>query len=159
MSGARAWAAPQPPPYWQRSRDGRLVDVLGPTGIPETHTAPLLQAEVRTWRRPSAAASFPLHPLGVLHLYDRAMGVIEEAGALDRFSAEDRGHVERLCSRFAGRVFAPGLSIRSALDRAIDGRWLSPRDDDEGAGVLQAAHLAAWAVVQAAAEWAGEGEE
>ncbi|WDT93806.1 hypothetical protein JDY09_00650 [Thermoleophilum album] len=159
MSASR-WQRPKArPPKGRLSSDGRVVvlhdaSLKVPTPLP----APLLQAEVDLWQRPPAGVCFPLHPVAITVLYDRAWAALEGTGVLDGLAEDDRSTLASKCWRIASLLFKPGMSIRAAMERVLEGRALHPNltgvsTANDRLRLLQLAHLASWAVFRAATSW------
>jgi hypothetical protein len=133
----------------------------GGSPLVRPHPAPLLNAEVELWSVPPAAARFPLHPVGVVPLYQRAHGLLEGSGVFSRLDADATARLDSECWRLACEVFTPGEGVRAALERVVQDRAIRPNlmgatGDGDKLRVLEVAYVAAWAVFGAARELARE---
>ena len=154
------WSPPEHcPPSAALSGDGRVLRLRDPhVEVPRLSPAPMLQSEVELWVRPSASTSFPIHPAGVTTLYDRAQCVLDASGAAERLDAGERPALNRELWRISSAVYVPGGGVRAAMDRAVEDRVLRPNltgvtGEDDRLRLMQLAHLAAWAVFNAAVGW------
>ena len=155
------WQPPQPcPPDGEIQSDGRIVRVRTGEFARRCYAAPLLAAQMEAWRRPASSVAFPLHPLGSLHLYARAQAVLGADGVEAHLTGSERAALNIEVWRVAHAIYAPGVSIRTALDKAVENGGLVPdataaQPSDPALGRSpQLTHLAVWGVFQAASAWA-----
>jgi hypothetical protein len=142
-----------------RARDGRWVRIVPNPAVPVpvVLAVPLLAGELGVWAKPPASACFPLHPLGVLSLYERAKKLLLETGVTAELSPEQLTHAEVCMSRFAAKLYKPGHSIRACVEATVEDRGFQLREgDDRDPFVAQPGRLAAWLVLRAALELAEE---
>lgn len=162
MTDFPAWEMPvHVPPDTARAQDGRRVRIVPNPAIPvpSVISTPLLASEVRTWVKPSAAVCFPVHPLGVLALYERARVLLLSAGLISELLPEQLGLAEEHLWRFAAKLYKAGEPVRARLDFAVENRHFQLREEDvRDPFIAQPAQLAAWLVVRAALAWAKEAE-
>lgn len=147
------------PPGAARAQDGSRVRITPNPAIPvpAVISTPMLAVEMTPWIKPSAAACFPVHPLGGLELYERARTLLAATGQLSSLSPEQLSGCETAVWRFTAKLFKAGHPIRSRLDEAVENRWFSLREEDaRDPYTAQPAHIAAWVVLQAALDWARE---
>jgi len=157
------WQRPKTrPPGGRLLMDGRIVEVQDASlKVPTRLPAPMLEAEVHPWQKPPAGVCFPLHPVAVTVLYDRAWVALEAAGVLGELAEDDRSTLASECWRIASLLFRPGISVRAAMERVLEGRALHPNltgvsTPNDRVRLLQLAQLASWAVFRAAASWSGD---
>ncbi len=147
------------PPDIARAQDGRRVRIVPNPAvpIPAVISTPLLAVETEVWVKPSAAACFPLHPLGVMSLYQRARKLLTDTGLVGSLSPEQLTNAEVCVWKVAGKLYKPGCSIRARLDAMVEERGFYVTEKDKhDPFVAQPAHLAAWVVQRAALAWAQE---
>jgi len=145
------------PPETMMADDRRAVTIALDPAVPRSDRvpAPILDAELSTWMRPSSAACFPIHDLGVLRLYSLAREIL--AGAGEPEDPEDLDVVRAQMWIIARRLFSPGGNIRARIEQAIESGWLTPKLEPEAEiSTAQHARLAAWSVHRAALLWAKE---
>jgi hypothetical protein len=130
------------------------------TGLANIQPVPWVDAEMLPWARPSAAASFPVHPLGVIALYDRAMfaAAKEAAELFDGPDDERHAALDAEVWRISLLLFSAGAPIRAAIDRLLERKAYLPRKtpaSDEATAARSVSLLACHFVIVAACEMTG----
>lgn len=160
MSGLSAWQMPAELPEGTQSRGPGLVQISGDVTagvVPKTFTKPLVRAETERWTRPSGSASFPLHPLGSLELYRRALELLRETDLAALLRSEAAQEFEAAVWRAVLGLFRPGVPIRARIDQAIEQQTrLAVVSQERAPTAVQLSASAAWLVLTAAVIWASE---
>jgi hypothetical protein len=141
---------------------GVLLPIGSSFQLGKVEPAPFLSAEMQLWTKPTAAIAFPIHPVGAAELFRRAAEVVGRSSALAVLDAEERRTLQGYLWAAAAKLYAPGQSIRSAIDDFGESRGYLPSElkqldnpkDDRRKGL---ALLAGAAAIRAACEWAAEG--
>lgn len=119
--------------------------------------APLYREELQVWAKVPANVAFPLNRAAALVLFDHASELLEGIGIPAQLDAAGAECLSAECWRVVCGVFRPGVGVRSCVDRFIEEGGVRPKltqIEDEAQRVLatQLAHVAAWAVLRAAAD-------
>jgi hypothetical protein len=157
---AEPWEPPTLPPEAHVTDDGETVFLGNTPAGPRYEPTPRLAAEVEAWKLPATAA-FPLHPLGVAELFDRARQLLRGTAAVEGRSDEEQQALAAYVWRSSLALFRPGRPIRARVEEFVStAAYLPPNLDELGATRARAAKrlalASAWAVVRAATEWSQE---
>lgn len=158
-----SWAAPTLPPGTHLSDEGESVFFGETAHGPQREPAPRLAAEIVPLKRPSATASFPLHPVAVCELFHRAAELLGGTPAVLGRSEDEQRALAAYLWLAAQALFRPGASMRGAIDDFVAGRKYLPPNLGELRGstrlaAKRLAFVAAWAAVVAATKWAEDAE-
>jgi len=159
MSDSTRWDRDTLPDGLYVSDDGRAV--LIPTSVVQRwEPTPYLTTEVALWEKPASGLAFPYHSAGAAELYKRADELLENTGVYVGMSDEEAELMGKRLWACASILYAPGVSVRSALDAFATANYLpnlASLDGEDRAHVKGPSLLAAWAVARAACEWVREG--